>query len=147
MTPEVQQKFIELWGGHDPKMRPLFCLKEAPGSLATLFSPRNLRLLSQSRHLDEAWKKLDFFTGRLLCSGLLLPKVLELQCLELLRKELPNDALRRFGMFLRSVVDSWRKTPIEKSELMDFTEELLDWLPYIFSNMNSEYDDNFPVFQ
>ena len=146
MTPEVQQKFIELWGGHDPKMRPQFCLKEAPGSLATLFSPRNLHLLSQSRHLDETWTQLDYFTGRLLRSGLLLPKVLQDQCLELLRKELPDDALKRFGMFLRSVVDSWQKTPHEKSEFMDFTDELLDWFPYIFSNINSEYDDNFPMF-
>ena len=150
MTPAVQQKFIELWGGHDPKTRPIFCLREAPGSLATLFSPRNLRLLSQSRFLDEAWKKLDFFTGRLLSSGLLLPKVLELQCLELLRKELDDDTLRRFGTLLRSVIDSWQKSPIDKStnELMDFTEELLDWLPYIFSNMNNQFDDDdFPLLQ
>ena len=146
---EVQEKFIELWGGYSKK-KVSFCLSQAPASIATLFSSRNLRLLTKGPQPKLAWDKFEAFTGRLLASRLLLPICLEEQCLVLLknnkgnRRQLPDETLKRLGSCLESIIQSWKKSARRGSDLMNFTEDFLDWFAWIFTNMNieEEFDDS-----
>ena len=153
MTSEVQEKFISLWGGLiSNAQKPKFHLSQPPTALATLFSSRNLALLKQSSNSNLTWDKFEHLIGRLLKSGLILPINLEEQCLIVLKKDWPEDTLRRLGSCLNGVIDSWRKTNIktnhDSADLLNFTDEFLEWFAWIFSNMaNGDLDDsleNFP---
>lgn len=159
MTPDVQDKLIQLWGGNSSSRSCHFCLSQPPAPLVSLISSRNLYMLSKSTNPNVTWDKFEAFMGRLLQSGLLLPIVLEDQCLVILKKEWPQDQLRRLGSCLKGVIESWkRKNPVpptagggaSNTDLLNFTEEFLDWFAWIFSNMACDDDlevdslDSFP---
>lgn len=151
MTAQVQDKIIGLWGGLATSTnKPLFSLAHPPTPLATLFSSRNLGLLHKSTNPNATWDKMEHFLGRLLKSSLILPIGLEDQCLVILKKEWPEDLLRRLGSCLKGVIDSWKKQghARQREDLLNFTQEFLDWFAWLLTSLNEDdledNLDNFP---
>ncbi len=153
MTAAVQERLMSLWGAEFTNLkRPMFSLSQPPAPVATLLSSRNFSILSNSPNPNATWDKLESFMGRLLASGLMLPICLEEQCLVILKKEWPNDLLRRLGSCLNGVIDSWQKKGMQRSreDLLNFTEEFLSWFAWLMSEIGGGDDglddslENFP---
>ena len=155
MTPQIQETIISMWGGHFPNLaKPQFSLSQAPAPIATLFSIRNLGLLSKTSNPSMTWDKFEHFVGRLLSSSLLHPYVLEYQCMNLLKRgqeELSEDTSKRLGSCLKGVIDSWKRQNLQRNQenFPDFGEQFLEWFAWLFEtiNMVDEFDDsleNFP---
>ena len=114
MTAKIQEYIISLWGGHFSNLPkpPEFRLSQPPAPILTLFSRRNLGLLSKSPNPNTTWDKFENFVGRMLTSSILHPIGLEDQCLCLLKanqNDLPEDISRRLGSCLKGVIDSWNR--------------------------------------
>ena len=152
MTAQVQEHIISLWGGHFSNLtKPQFSLSQPPAPILTLFSRRNLGLLSKSTNPNMTWDKFENFVGRMLTSFILYPIGLEEQCLCLLKtnqNDLSEDISRRLGSCLKGVIDSWKRQSFHQNQdLSDFTGEFLEWFAWFFSTINDEFDDsleNFP---
>ena len=152
MTAQVQEHIISLWGGHFSNLpKPQFSLSQPPAPLVTLFSRRNLGLLSKSLNPKRTWDTFENFVGRMLTSSILFPILLEEQCLRLLKanqNDLSEDISRRFGSCLKGVIDSWNRQSFQKNQdLTNFTGEFLEWFAWFFTNLNDDFDDsleNFP---
>ena len=155
MNAQIQENIIGLWGGYVSEVtKPQFSLSLPPAPISTLFSSRNLELLSKSANPKLTWDKFEHFVGRLLRSGTLHPIELEEQCIKLLKPnqtELPEHISPRLGSCLSGVIDSWKKQNVRRNQedLLNFTEEFLEWFAWLFSTINDldEFDDsleNFP---
>ena len=157
VTAQIQERIISLWGGYfsSSAYQPKFSLSQPPAPITTLFSIRNLGLLSKSQNPSQTWDKFEHFVGRLLTSSILHPFVLEDQCMSLLRRdnqqELSDDISRRLGSCLKGVIDSWKIQNVQKNQgnYPDFGEEFLEWFAWLFSKLNNidDFDDsleNFP---
>ena len=142
---EVQDAFIHFWMWKqapliiDEKVVPL----ELPSSnIITMISPKNFALLLESelKHGKsiETWNRFEAFLGRLLKHKLVLPLVLEEQCLNIVKEEWPCDMLKRFASYLQGAIDSWRRSP---GETKDFPL-ILDWLVWFVQEPDEFGSDN-----
>lgn len=152
LKPEIQERILSIWGGtfSNQSRNILFRLTQPPTPLATLLSVRNFGIFNKSPNPKATWDKLEHLIGRLLKSGLLLPIGLEDQILPLLKKDWPENLLKRLGSCLQGVIDSWKKEGIPRSqeELKNFTPEFLDWFAwFLMNNEENGLEDsleNFP---
>ncbi|TRY70177.1 hypothetical protein TCAL_02788 [Tigriopus californicus] len=133
MTPNVQDDFVQLWTGS----------MEPPKDLVTYISPCNMELLRKSRDPRNTWMKLEPFLMRLLKSGLVVPMVLETQCLQLLRVQWPVDFVKSFASCMKSVMESWSKTQYGATKDNSFGE-LADWMVWFWQDLGDSYLDEYP---
>lgn len=80
MTPEVMESFVHLWQQTN----------KCNLNLISILSSTNLENFSRSQNPSLTWNKLEHFLNRLLKAGIIVPMILEDQCLELLREEWPE---------------------------------------------------------
>lgn len=87
MTTGLMEQFVSVWR-----------VCEECDALLHVLCPRNMLLLSQSRHAaGKVWTCLAGLLAHLLSCGVLLPDSLEQQCMELLQSSWPQVHFVRFG--------------------------------------------------
>ena len=85
-----------------------------------------------------------FFSGRLLRRGLILPIVLEDECLHFLKQAWPGDVLRRFGTCVKSVVETWKR---DNHDSFSFNQEFVEWIAWFVTEAAADdLDDNLDNF-
>lgn len=133
MTAEIQDGFIRLWTE----------IMEPPKDLVTFISPCNMELMRKSRDPRTTWMKLEPFLIRLLKSGLVVPMVLETQCLQLLRVQWPVEFVKSFASCMKSVMESWSKAQTGATKDNNFGE-LADWMVWFWQDLGDSYLEEYP---
>lgn len=120
MTMRLKEQFVSVWR-----------ICEDCDTLAHLLCPRNVLLLSQSRHAAaKVWMCLAGLLAHLLSCGVLQPDSLEQQCMALLQSTWPQGVLNLIALCIREVMRLYRGSEDYKFTL------LMEWLSEICDDMD-----------
>jgi len=138
MTAELQDEFMNLWSK----------FPEPPQQLFSILSARNIKLLAASPNPSQTWDKMEFLLGRLLRKGLILPIVLEDECLHFLKQTWPAEILQRFGSCVKSVVETWKREHSPQDPCSQgFNQEFVEWIAWFVGEAAAdELEDNLDSF-
>ena len=139
LDSSLQDEFIALWSsgcGHFNSEKPAGFLMP-PQQLFSVLSARNVELLAASKTPTESWNKLEYLIGRLLKHRLILPIVLEDECLQFMKHQWEPEVLQRFGSCLTGITDSYKRESGES-----FNQEFLDWIAWFIGQVATDELEN-----
>ncbi len=139
MSAEVQDNLVTLWLTFPPLLRD---------DLQDILSLQNIYQMGFSPDPRDSWFRMEALIVRLCKAELILPLVLEDQCLALTRMEWPQSVLERLASCLQGVVDSWKKH-VSAGGFTEQEEEfpqLIDWLIWFWSSPEGgdNFEEDFP---
>jgi len=165
LTSDLQDAMVSLWGGSAAGVNrseggsgPLTTQEGVQGfpvppqQLFSIMSSRNIRLLAASKSPLDSWNKMEYLLGRLLRHGVILPIVLEDECLQFLKQTWPPEVLQRFGSCIKGVVDTYKRELATTcggggGVSQDFNQEFLEWIAWFVAEAAAdELEDNLDNF-